>query len=142
MKACIETGNLGHIRQPFEDRFNGCEIVRLVQRGERIERMQLGENLRRDSCWGTVFHAAVNDTMSDAKNPGAAIFGSEPLGESLERAALIPHRRIERLIDKDSTVDIAGRNSRAGADALDLTSRCEAPVLARRPHEDAKLQTR
>ena len=34
VKTCVETGNLRHIGEPFGDRFNRCQIVRLVQRGQ------------------------------------------------------------------------------------------------------------
>jgi hypothetical protein len=76
--------------------------------------MQLGENLNGNDRWSDKLLAPVNDTMPDTEDARTAMSGSEPLGESLEGAVLIPHRGIERLIDNNVTLAIAGLDFRLG----------------------------
>src|SRR5262245_44885328 len=46
MEARIETCHLRYMRQPLKHGLNRRQIVRLMQRRERFERMQVGKHLR------------------------------------------------------------------------------------------------
>ena len=45
MEAGVEAGDLRHAGQPLRDRFDGRQIVRLMERRQRHQRPKLVENL-------------------------------------------------------------------------------------------------
>jgi hypothetical protein len=71
MKTCIETGDLRHIRQAFEDGVDGCEVVWLMQWCQRDEFVKIGKDLPRQQHWLAVTCPAVNYTMSNTQQTRA-----------------------------------------------------------------------
>jgi hypothetical protein len=68
VKTCVEAGNLGHARQPFHDRFNRRQIIRLMQRGKGDEMIKISQNLGRDHSWRCVPRTTMSDTVSHTQH--------------------------------------------------------------------------
>jgi hypothetical protein len=112
VKTCVEASNLRHVGEPFGDRFNRRQIVRLVQRGKRHQAIKFRQDLGCHNRWVTVPRAAMYDTMADAKQLRIAVLGSEPRSQCLECIEAVPHFVVELLIDEDSAPGIPCRNMR------------------------------
>ena len=141
MKACIEAGYLGHVRQPFEDCFDGREIVRLMQRGQRLQACKSARTCGVTTV-GRVSHAAVHHTMSNAEDARARVPGSEPPGEDVERAALIADRGLEFSSTRTRTCVYYGqicagsfRSLRSGL----VTRVAKSRLAGRRKHQNFRL---
>ena len=62
----IEAGDLGQVRLASGDRADAGEVVRLMQRGERAERLELGEHGIVDPHRGGELGAAVDHPVAHA----------------------------------------------------------------------------
>ena len=68
MKAGIEAGNLRHVRQPLGNRFNGRQIIGLVQWSQRNQLMQFRQNLPAHNGGLGVPRSAMNDAVPDTQD--------------------------------------------------------------------------
>jgi hypothetical protein len=93
-----------------------------MQRRKRFELVQVGENLGRNDRGAAVLDAAMDDTMADPENAGAAVLRSEPARQAVQRCAVIPDFGIRFLIDQNGPVTMSHDNARRGPNTLDLTS--------------------
>src|SRR6185436_2163454 len=89
MKAGIEAGHLGHARQSLFDRFDGRQIVWLVQRRERNQFLQLSHDLWRDHYGPGKFRAAMDHAMAHAEHSRAGVVRSKPECEGTDRVASV-----------------------------------------------------
>ena len=64
----IEAGNLRHAREETRRGPNLSQVVRLMQRGERDERLQIRQYLRGDADRGGKTVSAVDDAVPDSRN--------------------------------------------------------------------------
>ena len=78
MESGIETRDLRHIRQTLSDRFDRCQVIRLMQRGKWDQFAELGQNLCIQDDRRRKVRAAVNNSMTDTQNFRAAVIGPEP----------------------------------------------------------------
>ena len=87
----IETGHLRQFGIEGHCHFDGREIVRLVQRRERHQLLQLGEQFRRDTGGSGVVQTAMDDAVAERVKPSVA----EPLSgpRQYRREDLARHRR-------------------------------------------------
>ena len=114
-----------------------------MQRGERDQLAQLVEDLRRDDGGRRESRPAMNDAVSDAEHPRAAVAGAQPGGERVERRAPVAARVLSSaLVGEDLTRTILGGEARRRPDPFDLPARLESPCLATGPPVDAELQAR
>ena len=75
MKGGIEAGDLRERRRVFRHRSDRCQILRLVQRRQRNERLQLVERSRIDRNRARETRASVDDAMPDRHD---AMLGEHP----------------------------------------------------------------
>ncbi len=142
VKAGVEASDLRHVRQTLEDRFDGGEVVRLMERSQRDQLVELLQDLPGHDHRSGVARPSVDDAMADPENPRAAVLRSKPGGERVECVLPIAHRRIQLLIGQSLARGILDGESRRRSDALDLSPRFEPPALGRRPPVHAELQAR
>ncbi len=64
MEAGVEAGHLRHVGHAVEDGFDRREVVRLVERGQRRQLLQLGEDLPRDHGGAAEARAAVDHPVA------------------------------------------------------------------------------
>ena len=65
MERGVEARDLRQIRYGVEQRADGREIVRLVQRRERIQALEVGKDVGIDADGRRIREAAVHDAMAD-----------------------------------------------------------------------------
>ena len=105
------------------DDADGGEVVRLVQRRQRLERGQPGEDGGVEQHRAVEVGAAVDDAVADGAELDAAEAG-EPAAESprWRRAGRGARRRSQRPVDEGRAVGVGGAQARADADAVDLAA--------------------
>ena len=120
MERGIETGDLRKIGKAAKKRANWRQIVRLVQRRERHEALQVRENFGVDSDRPVVVWAAVDDAMTDRSRYELLRFAQpRARGEECGRNVTNLGRRV-RLIDQTFSVGVFGAQLWARADAVHL----------------------
>ena len=109
MKARVEAGDLWHAWKPLRHRLDRREVVRLMEGGQRYQRLELVEDLWRDESRAGKRRAAMHDTVPDAQHARTAVLRVEPRGERIERrAAVADGRRIQRLVGQSRPVAVPG----------------------------------
>src|SRR5262245_22635474 len=109
MKACVEAGNLRHVWHAVEDRFNGCQIVRLMQRSKRNQLIEFGQNLPGHDCWAVEPRSTMDDTVTNTQYACATVSGPEPGSQLIERITTIANLRIQFLVGEGFSVSIFDR---------------------------------
>jgi hypothetical protein len=120
VEAGIKAGNLRYAGQTLAYRLDGGKIMRLMQRGKRLELTQFSQNLRRDDCWCSVPDTSVHNAVSDAQHPCVFIPGSQPSSHGVQCAVLIPYIRAEVLLKQRTTISISRRHASGTANPLNL----------------------
>ena len=124
--AAVERGiEAGHLRQvglDRGDRADAGEIVRLMQRRQRAERLELGEHRRIDAHRRGEVDAAMHHAVTDAeqRRPVAEMLAQPAADHAKERGVARAAIVGPAAIDQHLTVGILGGEVRRGADALDL----------------------
>ena len=133
----IEAGDLRQVGLDRGDRADAGEIVRLMQRRERAERLEPGEHRGIDAHRRRVVDAAVHHPVADAEQRRVAEMLAQPAAEHAKELGRGPRPRSsgQRRSTSDLAVGVLGDEARRRADALDLALGREAqPVVRRRPH--------
>ena len=132
----IEAGDLRQLGLDRGDRADAGEIVRLMQRRQRAERLEPGEHRRIDAHRRRVVDAAMHHPVADAEQRrSVAEVLAQPAADHAEelgvaRAAIVGPAPV----DEHLTVGVLGGEVRRRADALDLALGRQARlVVARRP---------
>jgi hypothetical protein len=68
MKARIKAADLRHIRETLEGGIDGCEVIWLVQRGQRDKFVQIRKYLPSHYYWLAVSYPAVNNAVPNAQH--------------------------------------------------------------------------
>src|SRR4029453_4842117 len=68
-----ETGDLGNIGQTIENCFDRGEVVRLMQRRQRNQFVQLSQDFLSDDNWPSELRAAVHHAMAHAYDLRASV---------------------------------------------------------------------
>jgi hypothetical protein len=90
VKRGIETRDLREMRRRIRYRTNGRDIVRLMQRREGDQRIEIGKHLLVDQDGLGVRNPTMDDAMSGAIESGfAAEVGREPKVDGGERGVVI-----------------------------------------------------
>ena len=90
----VEAGDLGHARDPPRRRLERGDLGREVERGERHEGAELGQQRVVDECGAIVVRPAMDDAVADHLQPataGEAVQdvverGVRPVADDLDRA--------------------------------------------------------
>src|SRR5262245_44702237 len=98
MKGGVETGDLRHVWQSLENRFDGRQIVWLMQWGQWNELLQLSQDLTVHNSGLGVPRSAMNHAVADAQDARPAILGAEPACQRIQRLASIANTRVQHLI--------------------------------------------
>ena len=80
MKGRVETGYLRQRGIKCERSSDRREIMRLVQRCQRDQRLQFDQQFRSDAFWPDVSRASMNYSMAKRGEPTAAELRSSPTG--------------------------------------------------------------
>src|SRR5690242_17900179 len=114
MKGGIEAGNLRHARCGGEDRANGGEVVRLMQRRQWAQRLQCAQHVaiqlyRRIEAHATMHHA-VSDaddrcTIGQACNRGKNLARCRVVIELLVRPGALLYTRAPCILDTEMRLD-------------------------------------
>ena len=99
VKTGVEASDLRHFRQAHRHRFDGGEVVRLMEGRQRHEIPQLRRDFRRDHDRIGKGFAAMDHAMSDADDLSARVHLPQPRGERIERAARVVNRVVKRAVD-------------------------------------------
>ena len=142
MEAGVEAGHLGDIRQQLRNRLDGADVVGLMKRRERDKIAQILQNFRCHERWSGVPRAAVHDAMPDADDRRTSVPRSQPGREKIQRRAPIADRRLECALVERRPVSVLHRESRSGADPVNLAARREPPRAVLRALVDTELQAR
>ena len=134
VEAGVETGDLRDGGQALGYCFDGREIVRLMERRERNQTVQLFENLRCDQSRTAEARAAMHDAMSDGQDAGAAVHRAKPRREGVETVSLILHI-VEFQIGERARFDHPGRTAAARPNAGDLAAGGQPPVFGVGPDD-------
>src|SRR5262249_26774543 len=126
--------------QALEDCFNGCQIMRLVQRSKRNEFAQLFQNLPCHNGGSIVLCSPMNHSVADTEDPRTAIFRAEPACQRIQRLAAILNGRIQLLISQAGAFRVLDREARRSSDTLDLSLCFQAPIFELWPTVDTELQ--
>ena len=140
VKAGVEASHLRHAGHALEDRLDRSEVVRLMERSERGEFFQLGEDLRRDHGGSAEAGAAVDHPVTHADDAAALVLRAKPSREDVDRCAAIADRGVERFVEQFLAAGILDRHPGRCADPLDLTARLDRPVRLPRRSVHAELQ--
>ena len=126
----VEAGDLRQVGVDRRDEADGGEVVRLVQRRQRLERGQPGEDVGVDAAPGG--RSRGRRARRGGRRRGAR---APPRPESQARSASVAAGRSgssaasQRPVDEDGAVGVGGAEARADADAVDLAA---DPALERR----------
>jgi hypothetical protein len=71
MKTGVKTSYLWHVGQPIEDCLDRGQIMRLMQRRQRDQFIQLRQYFFVQNGWGSEERAAMNHAMAYAQNARA-----------------------------------------------------------------------
>ena len=125
MKGGVEACHLNEVGPAPVDGLDGCQIVGLMQGGQRDQAFQLADDLFRDAHRSIVGWAAVDDAVAD--NGRWRKKASQPSVEPFDCGArigdLLP---TVGLVDQDGVSTVAGNQTRLRADALELAA--QAPI--------------
>src|SRR2546423_3295729 len=132
MKCGIEAGDLRQIRPEPGDALHRGEIVRLMQRDQGNQLLQLRNHLRIDQGRLDELQATMNHAMSDCqRSERAAVMVTNPIRkvrESLgmsELSAGFPQGKIR----EDLSFTVLRLESRRTAHAFDLTARLKLQLI-------------
>ena len=140
MKRGVEARHLRQRRLALEQGSDRRQVVRLVQRRERLEGAQRVERLRVDAQRPVVGRPAVHHPMADADQAVACIVFTQHPEQVFERAFVAePHTLAPRLFRHDACVGVLGDETRRGEEALDLAAQLQLEIVAAR-HEERELQ--
>ena len=89
VKGRIEAGDLRQVRPSSGDGADGRKIVRLMQRRERRQLIELGKQLGRHALRPVVIGAAMDDAMADRDEPVAAEMALRPADHLSMSASII-----------------------------------------------------
>jgi hypothetical protein len=89
MEACVEARDLPNVGHALEQLRDAGQVVRLVQRRERLELAQVVEHARRDDDRRRIARAAVDDAVADAGEGGAGEPRAQPRRQCVERRACV-----------------------------------------------------
>jgi hypothetical protein len=105
MERRVEAGDLRQVGVDRGDRADAGEIVRLMERRQRAERLQPGEHGRIDAHRCRIVDAAMHHAVADAEQPGLAEKLPQPAPEHPERPIMVerPVRR-PAFVDKAAAV--------------------------------------
>ena len=118
----VEAGHLRQVGLDRGDRADAGEIVRLMQRRERTERLQLGEHRRTDAHRRHEVDTAMHHPVTDAeqRRPIAEML-AQPAADHAEELAMTRAALVGPApIDQHPAVGVRGNEARRRADALDL----------------------
>jgi hypothetical protein len=124
VKGSVEARHLRHALESGHGRTHAGQVVRLVQRRQRLEFGQCFEHLRIDAHRRHEIRAAMHDAVADAGNAPAVALLRMPLEQRRERALVRGLRAVERGIVQGLALCIAHAQPR-------LQSRAQAVGLAR-----------
>src|SRR5215470_10902872 len=113
MKRRVEAGDLAHPRPALTHAANRRERLRLVQRRQRRERLEVRQHCVIDDDGARPARPAVHDPVADGDRRRAAELGVEPASHDGERARVIAGAR--GLLWRG----VADHEPRLGADAVD-----------------------
>jgi len=119
---------------------DGREVVRLMQRRERDECAEVGEDLGRDDRRASVPRAAVHHAVPDTGDARIPEARSQPGAQHVDRATPV-QAGIHRIVGNPHAAVVASRETRGGADAVDLPANIRMPA-GRLAAEDRELQAR
>src|SRR5262245_17910160 len=139
MKSGVKARDLRHVRQALEDCFNGCQIMRLVQRSKRDEFAQLFENFPCHNDGLGVLCSPMNHSVANTEDPRTTVFRAEPACQRIQRATAILNGRIQLLISQAGALRVLGRESGRSSDAFDLSVRFQMPIFELWPPVDTEL---
>ena len=135
----VEAGDLRQLRRALQQRADRREVVRLVQRRERHELLELRHDRGVDADRRGVVGAAVDDAMADRGEPVVrAVRRLQPVEDVRERAVVAELRaRLPALLAGGLAGGVLRDEARRGVDALDLPAGDERE-LARRARRTAR----
>ena len=145
--AAVEGGvEAGDLRQPGPagaDRADRRQVVRLVERGERHQRLELLQERVVDQHRGGVVRAAVHDPVADRDRRGAQVL-EQPAAEHLLRPPDVGGLlRRDLPVDGLAALGVLRREPRPRrADALDLAPEQPGQVAALPDPEELELDAR
>src|SRR4051812_6532634 len=140
VEAGVEAGALRYVRQPLGARRDGGQVVRLMERRQRHERLQIVEHRWRDDNRCGVARAAVDDAVADAEHSRAVKARAQPRREKLQRRGDIANLWLQRLRVEPRAGRIANRELRRRAEAFDLAARDRTPFRPVAHLVNAELQ--
>ena len=122
MKGGIETGHLQRIGKGAMRRAHAGEVMRLVQRRERVQAFEIGECLLVKHDGFAEISAAMHDAMADCLDCDLAEGCLEEFKDDSERRGVIAGLRLaQRLVDV-RLVRLCRLQPRCRAEALDLAA--------------------
>ena len=141
MERGVEAGDLRQLRKALADRADRRKVVRLVQRRERHEALELRDHLVVDQNRLRVDRPAMDDAMPDGGKVDAVLLPQHGAGD-LDRGGEIAHLAgLIGLIGENRVVGAGRLQPRAGSDAVDLTANDRRRAAARR-REHLELEAR
>src|SRR6266850_1673915 len=88
MKAGVEADNLWDVGHSLHDDFDGRKVVWLMQRGERDELFEIGQNLLIHAHGFEVMRSSMDHAMSNADEFHATAAFAQESGEVFDRAVV------------------------------------------------------
>src|SRR4029450_1819118 len=84
MERGVEAGDLGQSRKLLGDRPDGREVVRLVQRRQRLELTQLLQHAIAYAYGARIKQASVHDAMAGGDDANVALVRLQPLDQEAD----------------------------------------------------------
>ena len=134
MEGGVEAGHLRQVRTQLRNDVDGLEVVRLVQRRERVQLLERRDHLRGDQHGLRELHAAVHDPVADRHELVVATALAQELDQVIDRAGVAELDALAPVLRADlGALGVLGDEPRRSVEALDLSA--HAAAGARRfPH--------
>jgi len=137
----VEARDLRQSGERLRERADRRQIVRLVQRCERHQALELGHHRRVDPHRRREASSTVHDAVPDGLRAARVGRRVQPAADRVDGAGVIVRCR-RRLVDDDLAVTILDREAGAGTDACDLALCGGAQRTRAGIREESKLDAR
>ena len=131
VKGGVEASHLWHLGHTFQDGADGLQVVRLVQRRQGNEFVQVGKNLLGYPHWIRVLHSPMDHAMAHAGQ-------AHLIGQTEQESSQMLQRSLMAQLDSfapgffgdDLAAGILGDESRGGGQAFKLAAKLQFQGVA------------
>src|SRR5512136_3049652 len=115
MKRRVEASHLWHIGHPFQHYLDWPQVVRLVQRRQGNEFLQVGENLSIYQHGTRVLHSTMDDAMTDASQSNLSAQAEQIGSQMFQRSLVVQSDSFAPgFLGNDLSAGISGGKPRGG----------------------------